>query len=162
MYDTNSRVEKLIVTPISKASAKQRAGRAGRTKPGKVYRLYTEAYFEEKFADFGLPDLQKVDLAPVILRLKALGVDNVARFDYISAPPVEHMKQALEVSFCLRIKIVICKHMYFFWSFPRFCISSARLMTMLSSQRTLAHLWQSYRSSRCLLERYDHMLDYVV
>ena len=45
VYDPRTRISSLLVTPISKASARQRAGRAGRTRPGKCFRLYTEESF---------------------------------------------------------------------------------------------------------------------
>ena len=51
VYNPRSRVESLLVSPISKASAQQRAGRAGRTRPGKCFRLYTESAFQTELVD---------------------------------------------------------------------------------------------------------------
>uniref|UniRef100_A0A3B4YXC3 RNA helicase n=1 Tax=Seriola lalandi dorsalis TaxID=1841481 RepID=A0A3B4YXC3_SERLL len=77
-YNPSTAIESLVVTPISKASASQRAGRAGRNRPGKCFRLYTEEDFE-KLPASTVPEMQRTNLAPVILQLKALGIDNVLR-----------------------------------------------------------------------------------
>ena len=58
-YDPTSNVERLIVTPVSKAQAVQRAGRAGRTQPGKCYRLYCEQDYLEKLPDKSTPEIQR-------------------------------------------------------------------------------------------------------
>lgn len=95
-YNPKTAIETLTVTPVSKASATQRAGRAGRTKPGKCFRLYTEADFS-KFQDATVPEVQRSNLAPTILQLKALGIDNIARFDFLTPPPSELVIRALEL-----------------------------------------------------------------
>lgn len=99
-YNPHSGIETLTATPISKASAVQRAGRAGRTRPGKCFRLYTEATFRS-MAETTIPEIQRSNLAPVILQLKALGIENVARFDYLTPPPSQLMIRALELLFSL-------------------------------------------------------------
>lgn len=93
-------IETLTATPVSKASATQRAGRAGRTKPGKCYRLYTEASFGT-LDEATVPEIQRSNLAPVVLQLKALGIDNIARFDFITSPPAELIIRALELLYSL-------------------------------------------------------------
>jgi ATP-dependent RNA helicase DDX35 len=93
-------IETLTATPVSKASATQRAGRAGRTKPGKCYRLYIESSYHT-LEEATVPEIQRSNLAPVILQLKALGIDNIARFDFITAPPAELIIRALELLFSL-------------------------------------------------------------
>jgi ATP-dependent RNA helicase DDX35 len=99
-YNPETGIETLTATPVSKASASQRAGRAGRTKPGKCYRLYTEADYNS-LPEANIPEIQRSNLAPVMLQLKALGIDNVARFDYLSPPPAELMSKALELLYSL-------------------------------------------------------------
>ena len=99
-YNPRSGIESLLVAPISQASALQRAGRAGRTKPGKCYRLYTKAAYDS-LTQTSVPEIQRTDLAPVILSLKTLGIDNVLRFEYLSPPPAESMIRALEVLYSL-------------------------------------------------------------
>lgn len=99
-YNPKTGVETLTATPTSKASATQRAGRAGRTKPGKCFRLYTQQSYET-LPEMGIPEIQRSNLAPVVMQLKALGIDNVVRFDFLSAPPSELMTRALELLYSL-------------------------------------------------------------
>ncbi|CZR53043.1 related to ATP-dependent RNA helicase [Phialocephala subalpina] len=99
-YNPLTGIETLTATPISKASATQRAGRAGRTKPGKCFRLYTEASYQA-LSEATIPEIQRSNLAPVILQLKALGIDNIARFDFITSPPAELVIRALELLYSL-------------------------------------------------------------
>lgn len=99
-YNPKTGIEILTATPISKASASQRAGRAGRTKPGKCFRLYTEMDYLE-LPEANLPEIQRSNLAPVVLQLKALGIDNVVQFDFLTTPPSELMSKALELLYAL-------------------------------------------------------------
>lgn len=99
-YNPQTGIETLTATPVSKASASQRAGRAGRTKPGKCYRLYTEDGYAA-LPDASVPEMQRSNLAPVILQLKALGIDNIVRFDFFSSPPSELVSKALELLYSL-------------------------------------------------------------
>jgi ATP-dependent RNA helicase DDX35 len=93
-------IEALTATAISKASATQRAGRAGRTKSGKCFRLYTEATYQS-LEESSIPEIQRSNLAPVILQLKALGIDNIVSFDFITSPPAELVIRALELLYSL-------------------------------------------------------------
>ncbi|KAK3046413.1 hypothetical protein LTR09_012105 [Extremus antarcticus] len=99
-YNPQTGIEILTATPVSQASATQRAGRAGRTKPGKCYRLYTESAFSNLSAAT-VPEIQRSNLAPTILQLKALGIDNIARFDFLTPPPAELIIRALELLYSL-------------------------------------------------------------
>ncbi|KAF4450731.1 hypothetical protein F53441_6174 [Fusarium austroafricanum] len=99
-YDPRTGIESLTATAVSKAAASQRAGRAGRTKPGKCFRLYTEQSYQT-LQEANIPELQRSNLAPVILQLKALGIDNIVRFDFLSPPPSELMAKALELLYAL-------------------------------------------------------------
>lgn len=95
-FNPKTGIETLTATSVSKASATQRAGRAGRTKPGKCYRLYTEAAYNS-MPEATVPEIQRSNLAPTILQLKALGIDNVLRFDFFTSPPAELIIRALEL-----------------------------------------------------------------
>ncbi|KAJ3069040.1 putative ATP-dependent RNA helicase dhr2, partial [Rhizoclosmatium hyalinum] len=79
-------IESLAVVPISKASAMQRLGRAGREAPGCCYRLYTEEGFNS-LAQVSEPEILRCNLANVLLTLKAAGVDNLMEFDFLDRPP---------------------------------------------------------------------------
>ncbi|KAL9086987.1 MAG: hypothetical protein Q9159_003881 [Coniocarpon cinnabarinum] len=99
-YNSRTGIEALTATPISKASATQRAGRAGRTKPGKCYRLYTEDDYQS-LSEATVPEVQRSNLAHVILQLKALGVDNIVRFGFLTSPPAELVIRGLELLYSL-------------------------------------------------------------
>jgi len=99
-FNPKTGIETLTATPVSKASATQRAGRAGRTKAGKSYRLYTQSTYNE-MPEATVPEIQRSNLAPVILQLKALGIDNVLRFDFLTSPPAELIIRALELLYSL-------------------------------------------------------------
>jgi HrpA-like RNA helicase len=74
------------VTAISKASAQQRAGRAGRTKPGKCFRLYTEKAYKQEMQDNTYPEILRSNLGSVVLQLKKLGIDDLVHFDFMDPP----------------------------------------------------------------------------
>ncbi|KAL1956973.1 hypothetical protein VTO42DRAFT_6462 [Malbranchea cinnamomea] len=99
-YDPSTGIETLTAVPISKASATQRAGRAGRTKPGKCFRLYTERSYKQ-LPEVTVPEVQRSNLAPVILQLKALGIDNIVRFDFPTPPPSELVARGFELLYSL-------------------------------------------------------------
>eukprot|EP00308_Calcidiscus_leptoporus_P011909 CAMPEP_0119370234 /NCGR_PEP_ID=MMETSP1334-20130426/16621_1 /TAXON_ID=127549 /ORGANISM="Calcidiscus leptoporus, Strain RCC1130" /LENGTH=717 /DNA_ID=CAMNT_0007387257 /DNA_START=54 /DNA_END=2207 /DNA_ORIENTATION=+ len=101
VYNPRIRVESLLVSPISRASAKQRAGRAGRTRPGKCFRLYTEEALTKELLPQTLPEILRSELSSVVLQLSQLGVANVAAFDYLDAPAPETMMRALELLYHL-------------------------------------------------------------
>lgn len=86
VYNPRIRVESLLVTAISKASAQQRAGRAGRTKPGKCFRLYTEKAYKQEMQDNTYPEILRSNLGSVVLQLKKLGIDDLVHFDFMDPP----------------------------------------------------------------------------
>ncbi len=93
-------IEPLVITAVSQASAEQRSGRAGRVRSGKAFRLYPEEEFN-KLPLSTVPEIQRSNMATVILQLKALGINNVLRFDFLSPPPAENMVRGLEMLFAL-------------------------------------------------------------
>ena len=100
-YNARTGMETLEVVPISKNSAKQRAGRAGRTGPGKCFRLYTEWAFNHELPDDTAPEILRVNLATVVLMLKSLGIDDLVHFDFMDPPPHEALIRALEQLYAL-------------------------------------------------------------
>ena len=96
MYNPRLRIESLLVSPISKASAKQRAGRAGRTRPGKCFRLYTEEAFDKELQENTYPEILRSNLSSVVLTLKKLKIDDIVHFDYMDPPAPETLMRALE------------------------------------------------------------------
>ncbi|VDI33480.1 putative pre-mRNA-splicing factor ATP-dependent RNA helicase PRP1 [Mytilus galloprovincialis] len=97
VYNPRIRVESLLVTAISKASAQQRAGRAGRTKPGKCFRLYTEKAYKQEMQDNTYPEILRSNLGSVVLQLKKLGIDDLVHFDFMDPPAPETLMRALEL-----------------------------------------------------------------
>jgi pre-mRNA-splicing factor ATP-dependent RNA helicase DHX15/PRP43 len=96
VYNPRIRVESLLVSPISRASAQQRAGRAGRTRPGKCFRLYTEKAFKKDLQPQTYPEILRSNLATVVLQLKKLGIDDLVHFDFMDPPAPETLMRALE------------------------------------------------------------------
>ncbi|XP_014242155.1 ATP-dependent RNA helicase DHX8 [Cimex lectularius] len=96
VYNSKTGMDSLVVTPISQAQAKQRAGRAGRTGPGKCYRLYTERAYRDEMLPTPVPEIQRTNLATTVLQLKTMGINDLIHFDFMDAPPVESLIMALE------------------------------------------------------------------
>ena len=96
VYNPRTKIESLLPSPISQASAKQRAGRAGRTQPGKCFRLYTERGFEA-LQPSTYPEILRSNLATVVLTMKKLGIEDLVHFDFISPPAPETLMRALEL-----------------------------------------------------------------
>ena len=89
VYNSKTGMDSLVVTPISQAQAKQRAGRAGRTGPGKCYRLYTERAYRDEMLSTAVPEIQRTNLASTLLSLKAMGINDLLSFDFMDPPPME-------------------------------------------------------------------------
>ncbi|ORY27674.1 pre-mRNA splicing factor [Naematelia encephala] len=100
-YDPKLGMDSLVVTPISQAQARQRAGRAGRTGPGKCYRLYTEIAYRNEMLPNPIPEIQRTNLAHTILTLKAMGINDLINFDFMDPPPAATMLTALEQLYAL-------------------------------------------------------------
>jgi ATP-dependent RNA helicase DDX35 len=94
MYDGSVGLSSLKVVPISQASAIQRAGRAGRTSEGLCYRLYTFSDYDQLPA-VTMPEITRTELSSAILQLKALGIDNLMRLQWLTIPPSESIAQSL-------------------------------------------------------------------
>ncbi|KAJ1657800.1 DEAH-box ATP-dependent RNA helicase prp22 [Dispira simplex] len=101
VYDPKLGMDSLVVTPISQVQARQRAGRAGRTGPGKCYRLYTEAAYQNEMLPNSIPEIQRTNLANTVLTLKAMGINDLLHFDFMDPPPVQTMLTALEQLYSL-------------------------------------------------------------
>uniref|UniRef100_A0A0K0FAG4 RNA helicase n=1 Tax=Strongyloides venezuelensis TaxID=75913 RepID=A0A0K0FAG4_STRVS len=95
IYNPKNGMDSLVVTPISQAAANQRSGRAGRTGPGKCYRLYTERAYKEEMLPAPVPEIQRTNLAATLLQLKAMGINDLLGFDFMDAPSTESMLVAL-------------------------------------------------------------------
>ncbi|XP_034671389.1 probable ATP-dependent RNA helicase kurz [Drosophila subobscura] len=95
LYDKLTGVSAFVVTYTSKASAEQRAGRAGRISAGHCYRLYSSAVYEHQFMEFGLPDIQQKPVDDLMLQMRSMGIDRVVHFPF-PTPPDQLQLQAAE------------------------------------------------------------------
>ncbi|KAM6396223.1 LOW QUALITY PROTEIN: pre-mRNA-splicing factor ATP-dependent RNA helicase DHX16 [Rhynochetos jubatus] len=100
-YSARTGMESLVVTPCSRASANQRAGRAGRVAPGKCFRLYTAWAFQHELEETPVPEIQRCDLGSLVLLLKSLGINDLIHFDFLDPPPHETLVLALEQLYAL-------------------------------------------------------------
>jgi ATP-dependent RNA helicase DHX37/DHR1 len=88
-FDLFTGVQSFQIGWISKASANQRAGRAGRTGPGHCYRLYSSAVYEGDFAEYTDPEILRTPIEGVVLQMKSMGLHNVINFPF-PTPPSRH------------------------------------------------------------------------
>lgn len=94
LYDKITGVSSFVVTYTSKAGAMQREGRAGRTAPGRCYRLYSSAVYENEFADVAVPDIQKKPVDDLMLQMKCMGIEKVINFPFPSPPDLVQLETA--------------------------------------------------------------------
>ncbi|EDP47552.1 hypothetical protein KXW65_007507 [Aspergillus fumigatus] len=93
-YDLETGVQKFQIGWISKASANQRAGRAGRTGPGHCYRLYSSAIYEGEFAEYTDPEILRTPIEGVVLQMKSMGLHNVINFPFPTPPSRQGLAKA--------------------------------------------------------------------
>ena len=94
LYDQTTGVQSFEINWISKASAEQRKGRAGRTGPGHCYRLYSSAVYERDFAEHADPEILRTPMESVVMQLKSMGIDRVAQFPFPTPPDRESLLKA--------------------------------------------------------------------
>ncbi|KAH9388138.1 putative pre-mRNA-splicing factor ATP-dependent RNA helicase dhx16 [Tyrophagus putrescentiae] len=100
-FNPRTGMESLVVVPISRASANQRAGRSGRVAAGKCFRLFTSWAFQNELEENTIPEIQRVHLGNVVLMLKSLGINDIIHFDYLDPPSSEALVIALEQLYAL-------------------------------------------------------------
>jgi ATP-dependent RNA helicase DHX8/PRP22 len=101
VYNSKQGLDSLVITPISQASAKQRAGRAGRTGPGKCYRLYTESAYRNEMSPTSIPEIQRINLGATTLNMKAMGINDLLSFDFMDPPSPQALISAMEQLYSL-------------------------------------------------------------
>ncbi|KAG2440689.1 hypothetical protein HYH02_010267 [Chlamydomonas schloesseri] len=95
VYNPKMGMDALQVFPISQAAAGQRSGRAGRTGPGTCYRLYTESAFRHEMLTMNVPEIQRTNLANVVLLLKSLKVNDLLEFGFMDPPPRDNIVNSM-------------------------------------------------------------------
>ncbi|KAK9762360.1 putative ATP-dependent RNA helicase DHR1 [Basidiobolus ranarum] len=93
-FDIETGVQSFDISWTSKASADQRAGRAGRTGPGHCYRLYSSAVFNDQFKQFTLPEINRMPIEGVVLQMKSMNLDNVMKFPFPTPPDRTSLQKA--------------------------------------------------------------------
>lgn len=101
VFNARTGMESLVVTPCSRASANQRAGRAGRVGPGKCFRLFTKWAFFNELTENTTPEILRTNLSSVVLLLMSLGINDVLNFDFLDSPSHEALIKALEELYAL-------------------------------------------------------------
>ncbi|KAL4290696.1 hypothetical protein GQ457_14G011790 [Hibiscus cannabinus] len=101
VYNPKQGLDSLVITPISQASAKQRSGRAGRTGPGKCYRLYTESAYQNEMSPTTIPEIQRINLGMITLQMKAMGINDLLSFDFMDPPAPQALISAMEQLYSL-------------------------------------------------------------
>ncbi|XP_057427503.1 probable pre-mRNA-splicing factor ATP-dependent RNA helicase DEAH5 [Lotus japonicus] len=101
VYNPKQGLDSLVITPISQASAQQRAGRAGRTGPGKCYRLYTESAYRNEMSPTSIPEIQRINLGTTTLNMKAMGINDLLSFDFMDPPSPQALISAMEQLYSL-------------------------------------------------------------
>ncbi len=95
-YSQRTKVQRLPIEPVSRASAAQRAGRCGRVAPGVCIRLYSEEDFQAR-DEFTEPEVQRTSLASVILQMTSLGLGDVARFPFVDPPDARQVADGVRL-----------------------------------------------------------------
>ncbi len=95
-YSQRTKVQRLPIEPVSRASASQRAGRCGRVAPGVCIRLYSEEDHDAR-PEFTEPEIQRTSLASVILQMTALGLGDVARFPFVDPPDARQVADGVRL-----------------------------------------------------------------
>ncbi|UNX55045.1 ATP-dependent RNA helicase HrpA [Georgenia sp. TF02-10] len=95
-YSSRTKVQRLPIEPISRASANQRSGRCGRVADGVAIRLYSEADFRAR-PEFTEPEILRTSLAAVILQMAALGLGDVARFPFVDPPDTRAVRDGVQL-----------------------------------------------------------------
>ncbi len=95
-YSQRTKVQRLPIEPVSRASAAQRAGRCGRVAPGVCIRLYSEEDHEAR-PEFTEPEIQRTSLASVILQMTSLGLGDIARFPFVDPPDARQVADGIRL-----------------------------------------------------------------
>lgn len=101
VYNPKTGMSSLVISPCSRASVNQRSGRAGRSAPGKCFRLFTKWAYWNELDESTTPEIQRTNLGNVVLLLKSIGINDLLEFDFLDKPPPETLIRSLEQLYAL-------------------------------------------------------------
>lgn len=101
VFNPSTGTSSLQTTPISRAAAEQRAGRAGRTQPGKCFRLYTKHNYYTELQEEATPEIQRSDMTSTVLFLMTIGITDLYSFDFLDAPSPDALMKAMELLYMI-------------------------------------------------------------
>lgn len=101
VFNPTTGMESLVVVPCSRASADQRAGRAGRVGPGKCYRLYTKWSFQNELPPNATPEILRTNLSTIVLLLLSMGITDLIHFDFMDPPSTQTLIKSFELLYAL-------------------------------------------------------------
>lgn len=101
VYNPKTGMSSLVIAPCSRASVNQRSGRAGRSAPGKCFRLFTKWAYWNELDESTTPEIQRTNLGNVVLLLKSIGINDLLEFDFLDRPPPETLMRSLEQLYAL-------------------------------------------------------------
>ncbi|EGG07054.1 uncharacterized protein MELLADRAFT_35627 [Melampsora larici-populina 98AG31] len=157
-YDLSSGIQSFEIDWISKASASQRSGRAGRTGPGHCYRLYSSAVFENYFQDYSKPEIQRMPIDGIVLQMKSMNIDTVTNFPF-PTPPDRYSLRKAEVGLAHLGALTFQK------GFDHWCLDGEKVMEARITElgRVMAQYPLTPRFARMLVSGSQHgCLPYVI
>ena len=95
VYGPRIGMDALLVTPVSKANANQRSGRAGQARPGSCFRLYTNQQYRDELMESTVPEIQRTNLGNIVMLLKSLEIKNLLEFDIMDPPLQENIMKSM-------------------------------------------------------------------
>ncbi|KAH9820076.1 P-loop containing nucleoside triphosphate hydrolase protein [Melampsora americana] len=157
-YDLSSGIQSFEIDWISKASASQRSGRAGRTGPGHCYRLYSSAVYENYFQDYSKPEIQRMPIDGIVLQMKSMNIDTVTNFPF-PTPPDRYSLRKAEVGLAHLGALTFQK------GFDHWCLDGEKVMEARITElgRIMAQYPLTPRFARMLVSGSQHgCLPYVI
>ena len=97
VYNPKNNMSTMVVDYISKASATQRSGRAGRTSAGHCYRLYSSAFYDRTMQDYFEPEILRIPIQNLILQMKSMNIQNVSKFPFPTPPSKDYIYEGLRI-----------------------------------------------------------------
>lgn len=139
-YDPACKMQRLKEFWISKASAEQRKGRAGRTGPGVCYRLYSESDYND-LQPFSTPEIQRVPLDSLLLQMISIGIPDCRKFPFIEPPSLDSMESSIAR---LKEQVSLLDSLIMFN-----CLTAYSFTGSVNRRRTVDANWKNFITASC-------------